>query len=525
MDADDPELIIIPGQPGTPGATGSPGNPGAQGPQGPPGSEPDDPENLLVPGQRGEPGPQGVAGPRGMWGDDGEDAPIERIPGVPGVQGTQGNTGATGAQGAQGIPGNDGEDAEHGLLLPGPPGTAGTTGPQGPPGPPAFPLAQPDDPDLPFIVKGDTGTQGIQGSGGGGTGVSMPYVPEPDDITDWVPLGFPGAGAAADVAGGNLGLTSVEVNLGSTLKASGKFTVTDASVSTASRIAIWQAPGPYTNKGSRVDEALMDRVTAIAVPGAGQFDVYWETIGGYVGQPGPGEVTSLNPTIGGAIDAFGANVQATHVARRIGRVRGNMKFLYTVDEASLGVSSAWTQVIDESGASFANFTGDSGTWASASSVIKQTDTAAVMHRAHYNTQVVQSHLIFEAEIQIKTVSNDKIGGLLIGYDGANGTGSYEVRLNESVAGNAGAIQTENSGIGAFTTINTTIDIDTWYKLRLVFAGDTVSIYLDGVLKGFSRGNSSGAGPTEIDGHYVGLMSYGAETWFRNIKAWTLTLPA
>jgi hypothetical protein len=344
---------------------------------------------------------------------------------------------------------------------------------------------------------------------------------------------FPTGGAPA-TSGLVLNATTVEVNLGSTLAWQGKFTITDASISPTSNVIVWQAPGPYTGKGTRKDEPALAPIAITHVePGNGSAVVHWRSVESHnpiIQMPQDMRFLAERVTTPTRVDTFAAAGEVQGVSVR-GKVRGNVKFLYTIAGAAAAVSpgAAWTQVISEDGSSFTNFTGDSGTWASASSVIKQTDTSAVMHRAHYNTMVVQSMLIFEAEIQIKTVSNDKIGGLLIGYDGGNGTGSYEVRLNESVAGNAGAIQTEDSGVGPFTTINTTIDIDVWYKLRLVFAGDTVSIYLDGVLKGFSRGNQGGAAgaqaPSEIDGHYVGLMSYGAETWFRNIKAWTPTLPA
>lgn len=99
--------------------------------------------------------------------------------------------------------------------------------------------------------------------------------------------------------------TTVEVNLGGTAVRTGRFTITDASISGSSKVMCWQAPGPYTGKGTLADEAAMQPVLVTAVvPGSGQAVVHWRTPSSYV-------------------------YTARGVSHR-GLVRGNVKFLYSV---------------------------------------------------------------------------------------------------------------------------------------------------------------------------------------------------
>lgn len=120
--------------------------------------------------------------------------------------------------------------------------------------------------------------------------------------------------------------TTVEVNLGSAAVWTGKFTITDAAISGTSKVLCWQAPGPYTGKGTRADEAELQPVSVIAVePGSGSAVVKWQTP--------PMLSESTIPTIGwnstlAATTSRNRDYQTT--AMRIGKVRGNIKFSYTV---------------------------------------------------------------------------------------------------------------------------------------------------------------------------------------------------
>lgn len=123
--------------------------------------------------------------------------------------------------------------------------------------------------------------------------------------------------------------TTVEVDLGSTATWRGRFTITDAGISGTSKILCWQAPGPYTGKGTRADEAEMQPVSITAVnPGSGSATAYWET------PPLISSTTRRN--VGGqpASAIIPGNKDASSLAgttnQRLGKVRGNVKFTYMI---------------------------------------------------------------------------------------------------------------------------------------------------------------------------------------------------
>lgn len=123
--------------------------------------------------------------------------------------------------------------------------------------------------------------------------------------------------------------TTVEVNLGATATWRGKFTIVDAAIAGTSKVLCWQAPGPYTGKGTRADEAEAQPVHVISVePAAGSATVYWQTPPGFVSRP---IVPSGNRDA--PLTASGFDPRYPYVASeaiRKGRVRGNVKFSYMV---------------------------------------------------------------------------------------------------------------------------------------------------------------------------------------------------
>jgi len=74
-----------------------------------------------------------------------------------------------------------------------------------------------------------------------------------------------------------LSLVTIERDMGSAPLWSGTFDITGLSGLTVGRpVLIFQAAGPYTNKGDRQDEAEMDLVTATGyVVDATTIRVYW----------------------------------------------------------------------------------------------------------------------------------------------------------------------------------------------------------------------------------------------------------
>ena len=78
--------------------------------------------------------------------------------------------------------------------------------------------------------------------------------------------------------GGSTVLSTVEVNLGSVPKRSGKFTISGVGLTTGKPVHISKAVGPYTGKGTRADEAEMDAVQVSAtVTGSTTITAYWNS--------------------------------------------------------------------------------------------------------------------------------------------------------------------------------------------------------------------------------------------------------
>lgn len=180
---------------------------------------------------------------------------------------------------------------------------------------------------------GPPGNRGIDGTPGsaGATGATGPpsfsfYFddgPQGDD-------GFPIPGPQGLSSASGLIVTSIEVNLGATALWSGKFTITDGLISATSTLLVWQAPGPYTGKGTLADEAQIQPVSIIAVnPLLGSATVYWETppMITQVNRPISQFLTSNATVINSPKDPQGF---ANTITTRIGKVRGNVKFFYTL---------------------------------------------------------------------------------------------------------------------------------------------------------------------------------------------------
>lgn len=150
-------------------------------------------------------------------------------------------------------------------------------------------------------------------------------------------INFTGAGVVASVSGGlatvtiagggSVAATTVEVNLGSTPTWRGKFTITDVLIDATKKVLVWQAPGPYTGKGTRADEADMDRISCIAEPLAGSASVYWRSVESYAMTNRPGDFGGQVQTLAPPQDD--PQARAGILAVR-GMVKGNFKFSYVI---------------------------------------------------------------------------------------------------------------------------------------------------------------------------------------------------
>jgi len=140
------------------------------------------------------------------------------------------------------------------------------------------------------------------------------------------PPGPPGPTGPQGPAGSSGSATTVEVNLGAAALWTGRFTITDAAITATSKVLVWQAPGPYTGKGTRADEAEMQPVNVTATsPATGSASVMWET---------PPMITqTLLPRMQqGTTTSIpkDPHAVAAQTPRRLGKVRGNVKFTYLV---------------------------------------------------------------------------------------------------------------------------------------------------------------------------------------------------
>lgn len=184
----------------------------------------------------------------------------------------------------------------------GPTGQTGATGPAGGPTGATGPAGG-------VGPTGPTGPTGVAGTPGGATG----------------PAGPTGATGPSGPTGPSVSATTVETAL--PLGFQGSFTITDAAISATSKVLCWQAPGPYTGKGTRADEATMQPVSVISVePATGAAVVQWQT------PPAFTQRIELPDGKRFATSAVGNEQMLfpTLIPRRVGRVRGNVKFSYLV---------------------------------------------------------------------------------------------------------------------------------------------------------------------------------------------------
>jgi len=191
-------------------------------------------------------------------------------------------------------------------------------------------IATPHDGDIYYPIQAHTQVPLPPSTPGTGSTDGPAAVLNVEGIDPDPPLMIPGpAGAAGAPGGGGGSATTVETDIGSTPKAQGKFTITDAGIAPTSKVLCWQAPGPYTGKGTRADEAEMQPVSVIAVePGSGSAVVKWQTPPMIILRPraqhGSQPVTAVIPGLKDPDAIAGGS------ALRIGRVKGNVRFSYLV---------------------------------------------------------------------------------------------------------------------------------------------------------------------------------------------------
>jgi hypothetical protein len=172
----------------------------------------------------------------------------------------------------------------------------------------------------------------------GDTGYSI-FEDEGTPVTARSTANFTGAGVTVSDVGGKTTVnipgaagaaaTTIEKDLGAA-NWRGKFTITDASISASSKVLCWQAPGPYTGKGTRADEAEVQPVQVIEVePAAGSASVKWQTPPILAMAPSTNDAPGDSQVVAGTLST-NETYAIQRRMKRIGRIKGNVKFTYMV---------------------------------------------------------------------------------------------------------------------------------------------------------------------------------------------------
>lgn len=187
------------------------------------------------------------------------------------------------------------------------------------------PLAGGGDLSADRTITTSMNTNKLIGRGTAGVGVM-------EEITLGTNLSLTGTTLNA-TGGGSVSATTVEVDLGATPVTRGKFTITDAGISATSKVLVWQAPGPYTGKGTLADEAELAPIRILSVsPATGTAEVRWESkshvsiVSQMFDNRGGGNRQNAIILIQAAVDVPERRLQATV----IGKIKGNVKFSYMI---------------------------------------------------------------------------------------------------------------------------------------------------------------------------------------------------
>jgi len=185
------------------------------------------------------------------------------------------------------------------------------------------------------------------------------------------------------------------------------------------------------------------------------------------------------------------------------------------------LNKEWQLVIDEPGTSIANWTSGGGTWSTDGTFLKQTDTTAVWRTLKCNTVVdLGLGAILEFDMKIPTLSSLRAAGVVLGYSGTNtspgacfnaritGAGTKEAYFERAFSTTLLTLSPASAFSGWNPTLQTTF--------RIHCTGGFLSAYIGGTtLIGSAGSTPANAG----DARFIGLVTFGTEAHFANIKLW------
>lgn len=203
---------------------------------------------------------------------------------------------------------------------------------------------------------------------------------------------------------------------------------------------------------------------------------------------------------------------------------GTMYLYYSSESTWVGISGGngvgvlgWTTLVNETGASYANWTTDAGTWSSTGSVIQATDETATPQAAHHATTFTGADSL-EIEADVKILSSPDVydpshAGLRL--DDGNGS-AYEAVFFISEDGGAWTWKWGyTTGGDAYSfTLSSTLSggaADTWFNLKARMVGAYVALFVDDTFVALAEPPGSTAFTR------VGLHGRGVSAQYRNIQ--------
>lgn len=191
--------------------------------------------------------------------------------------------------------------------------------------------------------------------------------------------------------------------------------------------------------------------------------------------------------------------------------------------APLANTPQWTLVVDESGASVANWTSVAGTWsADAGGYIKQTDTTDAYRGLRITASVHPgAAMVAQAEVRFPTSAKTLRRAMLaIGSTAAVGSTTDIWAGVQEGAADGTIIQRGDAGTA---TDSLAIAEDQWYTVRVSQFANVVTVAVDGTIISTYRATPTIA-TNPVAASWFMLMDYSGETHFRNIKVWRLDGP-
>lgn len=184
------------------------------------------------------------------------------------------------------------------------------------------------------------------------------------------------------------------------------------------------------------------------------------------------------------------------------------------------LANSWVKRINLPLTTLQDWTIGGGTWTVANGQIEQTLNSTLPK--HFSLQSVELDLnetVIEVEVKAGNIGGLHQAGFYLS-PGANLTQGFAVQFHRGDGGAGWQKVTFEGSEGVQSTGNallaTALDETVYRKLRARFNGDSLTIWVDGVL----LGNFHGAGLAATGVKYVGLINYGCSAMYRNLKVWT-----